>query len=171
MIHVYTDGSANAKASSPYYRLGGMAVVFVVDGRVFQIVHKGYRNTKTGRMELTAALTALRMLSKDQVAVIHCDSQYVVKTFTEGWINTWELEGWPCKNADLMKLLLLEYRKFTPGHVKFRHVKRHNGDRFNELADKYAYYKNFKEFEVDLENGSDGEIVRGEIDFSKEFYG
>lgn len=166
MITVYTDGSAVAKSNSPYYRLGGMAAVFVEDGRVIQIIHKGYRNTKTGRMELRAALIALQSISKDHPVIIYCDSQYVVKTFSEHWIEGWERNGWPCKNVDLMKELLKEYRRFRPGMVKFRHVKGHNGNQYNELADQYASYKNFKEFEQDLPNGADGEIIREEIDLN-----
>lgn len=157
MVSVFTDGSAVAKSNHPFYGYGGMAAVFVVDGKVTQIIHKGYRNTKTGRMELRAALTALQVTSKDQALTVYSDSKYVVNTFMEGWITRWELDGWPCKNVDLMKLLLTEYRKFRPSTVKFRHVKGHNGNRFNELADQYASYRNFTEFELDLPDEIGGE--------------
>lgn len=157
MVSVFTDGSAVAKSNHPFYGYGGMAAVFVVDGKVTQIIHKGYRNTKTGRMELRAALTALQVTSKDQALTVYSDSKYVVNTFMEGWITGWELDGWPCKNVDLMKLLLTEYRKFRPSTVKFRHVKGHNGNRFNELADQYASYRNFTEFELDLPDEIGGE--------------
>lgn len=149
MISIYTDGSANASSSSPYYRLGGMAAVFVIEGRVIRIIHKGYSNTKTGRMELRAALTALQVLEKDQIATIYSDSEYVVKSFTEHRIERWEREGWPCANADLMKELLGEFRKFRVGAVKFCHIKGHSGHPMNELADKSCNYKQFKEYEED----------------------
>lgn len=167
MISIYTDGSANARSSSPAYRLGGMAAVFVVDGKVTKIIHKGYRNTKTGRMELRAALTALQVLGKDQTATIYSDSEYVVKSFTEHRIERWELENWPCANADLMKELLSEFRKFRSGAVKFRHVKGHSTNEYNNLADHHASYKNFKEYEQDIPNGFGGEILREEIDVNE----
>lgn len=166
MISIYTDGSANARSSSSAYRLGGMAAVFVVDGKITKIIHKGYRNTKIGRMELMAALTALQVLGKDQTATIYSDSEYVVKSFTEHRIERWELENWPCANADLMQQLLKEYRKFKSGAVKFRHVKGHSGNEFNELCDRNASYKNFTEYEQDLPDGFGGEVLRSEMDFN-----
>ena len=115
MIVIYTDGSANANSKSQGYRLGGIGVVFMIDGEVKLTISKGYKNTKTGRMELTAALTALQTLDKSSKAVIYCDSEYVVKSFTENRIDKWALEGWTCQNADLMKKLYDEFYKFKPG--------------------------------------------------------
>lgn len=163
MVHVFTDGSAVAKKGHPYYRHGGMAAVFVINGRVEHIVSKGYRNTSTGRMELRGVLTALQSLDKNQPAIIYSDSQYAVKTFTEGWINGWFANGWPCKNPDLMQLLYAEHYRFTPGIVRFRHVKGHSGHTYNEIADRFASYKNFTEFEADLPTGYGNEIYASDM--------
>jgi ribonuclease HI len=149
-IHVYTDGSA--VASGKNRGLGGLGVVFIVNGGVKKVVSRGYRNTKTGRMELRAALIALKTLRKDQKAKIFSDSMYVVNTFNLGWLENWHLLGYPCKNPDLMKKLYKEISKFPKKNITFHHVKGHSGNIYNELADSLASYKNFKKYEVDMEN-------------------
>lgn len=141
MIEIYTDGSACVHETNK--GKGGFGIVFVVNNKIVEVISRGFTNTKTGRMELTAALTALRMVRKDQRITINSDSLYVVNTFNERWIYKWKRIGWSCKNSDIMKQLLIEYEKFGHNKVKFRHVKGHNGDKYNEIADTIANYKNF----------------------------
>lgn len=149
MIDIYTDGSAVVHETNK--GKGGMSVVFVINDGVRKVISRGYIKTKTGRMELIAALTALKVLKKDQKAVIHPDSMYVVNTFNERWIYRWRDNGWSCKNSDIMKELIKEYEKFPKGNIKFKHVKGHNGNVYNELADALANYKNFTKFIEDNE--------------------
>lgn len=148
MIDVYTDGSAVASGENK--GKGGCAVIFVLNGQIKHIISKGFYPTKTGRMELRAVLFALKSLKKDCKINIYSDSMYVVNTFEENWINKWKRSGWPCKNKDLMQELLLEFNKFPKKSVRFFHVKGHSGNEFNEVADQFASYKNFTEFEKDL---------------------
>lgn len=148
MIEIYTDGSAVVSGKNK--GLGGFGVVFTINGKVKKVMNGGYKNTKTGRMELTAVLKALKILSKDQSATIFSDSMYVVNTFSKNWILKWKRSGWPCKNKDLMQKLLIEFLKFPKGSVSFVHVKGHSGNKFNELADELANYKNFNYFKKDL---------------------
>lgn len=150
MIEIYTDGSAVAAGEN--IGRGGYGVVFTINGEVKKTIGKGFQNTKTGRMELSAALKALKILRKDQKATIISDSMYVVNTFEERWIFRWEMQGWSCKNSDIMKELLEEYKKFPPRSIRFKHVKGHSGNKFNELADSIASYKNYpiEETELDL---------------------
>lgn len=150
-IEVFTDGSANANKNNLGYRKGGCAVVFTVNGEVKKTFNKGFFPTKTGRMELYAVLFALRMLAKNQKAIILSDSMYCVNCFNKGWLVSWEKQCWPdrLKNIDLLKKLLNEYRKFPPSYIKLRHVKGHQGVIGNELADQLANYKNFTEYEPD----------------------
>lgn len=148
MLEIYTDGSA--VANGPKKGLGGIGVVFTVNGNVKKFYSKGYYNTKTGRMELMAILKVLKVLRKDQKAVIFSDSMYAVNTFNSGWLFKWQRKNFPCKNPDLMKKLYAEIIKFPRNNIKFQHVKGHNGNRFNELADFLASYKNFKKYQKDL---------------------
>ena len=52
MIEIYTDGSASVNGKTK--GLGGFGIVFTIDGQVKKVLNRGYRNTKTGRMELMA---------------------------------------------------------------------------------------------------------------------
>lgn len=158
MILVYTDGSGVNNSNSKNYRLGGIGVVFVVDGVEKLCISKGYRNTTSSRMELLATLTALETLDKKSRATIISDSEYVIKSFTEGRLKYWAANDYPCKNRDLMERLWNEFIKFPPLHLKFRHVKGHNGHKHNERADELASYKNFTEFEQDMSDSFSNEI-------------
>ncbi len=152
MVKIYTDGSAVARYGHKNDMKGGMGIVFIVDGVVKKKISKGYYPTKTGRMELMAILTALRVLDKNQRAIIYSDSMYALNCFLKGRLKKWEKFCWPndIKNKDILIPLLDEYRKFLPNSIKFKHVKGHTGDEFNEMADELASYKNFKEYEPDL---------------------
>lgn len=167
-IEIYTDGSAVAKRNNVNCGKGGIGVVFLINGEPVQMISKGYYPTKIGRMELTAILTALKALDKNQKAIIYSDSKYATNCFNEGWLKKWERNSWSddIKNKDILQPLLSEYRKFPPGSVTFRHVKGHNNNTFNELADQLASYKNFEEFEKDLDESefkSDVVIYKHEI--------
>jgi len=52
----------------------------------------GDRNTTNNRMELLAAIMALRSLSEDSDVRLYSDSEYLVKGMTE-WIGKWVGKG------------------------------------------------------------------------------
>ena len=148
MVEIYTDGSAVSQGDN--IGLGGIGVVFTINNEVKKVISKGYKNTKTGRMELTAALSALTILRKDCKAIIRSDSMYVVNSFNKMWIHNWSRQKFQtCKNGDIMEKLFKEYCKFPKGFIQFFHVKGHSGNEFNELADELANYKNFTIFTQD----------------------
>jgi len=157
-ISIYTDGSALAKRGHKSHMRGGCAVVFCINNEIKKTISKGYTLTKIGRMELTAILIALKVLAKDQKATIYSDSMYCVNSFNKRWLQKWEHQNWidlskekgKRLNADILKQLLEEYRKFPRGAVKFKHIRGHQGNEFNEKADELASYRNFVEFEKDL---------------------
>jgi ribonuclease HI len=97
----------------------------------------GERETTNNRMEITAAIMALRSLKRPGLSVlIHSDSQLLIKGASE-WMQGWKARGWRRKegallNAELWRELdarLAEHR------VTWRWVKGHAGDRGNERAD------------------------------------
>lgn len=151
MFEIYTDGSSVAKKDHPSYRKGGCGVVFMENGEVIKTFSRGFFPTKTGRQELYAILFALKMLSKDQEAIILSDSMYCINLFHKRWLQGWEKQNWPnrIKNQDLLKDILIEYRKFPKGNLRFSHVKGHSGIEGNEKADSLANYKNHEFFHDD----------------------
>jgi len=97
--------------------------------------------TTNQRMELTAALEAVRTLTGPLEVV--SDSTYVVNCFRDRWWEGWIARGWrtkakqPVANRDLWEPLIEGYRA-DPGRVSFRWVKGHGGDPFNDLVDRLA---------------------------------
>lgn len=114
-IIAYTDGSAVVSGENK--GKGGLGVYFPnFNGRP-RGVHRGFRNTKTGRVEIMALIYAIRSFNKNDTELttlkVYSDSQYVVKSFTEKRLEKWVLNGWRnttgnVKNRDLWETLLNE---------------------------------------------------------------
>jgi ribonuclease HI/uncharacterized phage-like protein YoqJ len=98
-------------------------------------------DTTNQRMEMTAALEALRATEGDVVIV--SDSKYVTDCFAQRWYQTWEAKGWrnskkqAVANQDLWRSLLAEYRK-VGRTVTFEWVKGHGSDPMNDAVDRLA---------------------------------
>lgn len=136
---VYTDGSCAHNGD------GGWAWILVHDGNPITFDRGAERDTTNQRMELVACLRALESVADNlESLTVVSDSSYLVNCFRRRWFEAWESNGWrtaqknEVKNRDLWELLLVELRKRKPGSVRFRHVKGHNGNRWNELADQFA---------------------------------
>jgi ribonuclease HI len=102
----------------------------------------GEAHTTNNRMELRAAIMALRKLRPDEPLpiIVRSDSQIVVRGMTE-WTPKWISNGWrtanrkPVENQDLWKELVAESSERM---VSFEWVRGHNGDEFNEEVDRLA---------------------------------
>lgn len=99
----------------------------------------GFRRTTNNRMELTAALVALRALKSICNVTLYSDSQYLVNAMTKGWARKWRSFGWvrnkekdPVINPDLWDEML----KLCEIHdVEFKWVRGHSGNKENERCD------------------------------------
>jgi len=159
-IIVYTDGSANAKEGHVGYRLGGFGVYIKIfdEGQELKelFFNGGWSNTKTGRMELRAIITAFQKITDKMAQVfLYSDSMYAVNCVNENWLWQWEKNKWAgVANLDLMKIYLEEFRKFRYRPI-ISHIKGHtkNTDENslgNAIADLLADYKQFTEYTPDL---------------------
>lgn len=97
--------------------------------------------TTNNRMELTAAVEALRALTEPCDVKLVTDSQYLKKAFTDGWLAKWQRNGWttstrkPVKNKDLW----LELLDLTKHHeVTWSWTRGHAGHTENEAVDRLA---------------------------------
>lgn len=97
-------------------------------------------HSTNNRMELTAALEALRSRRDGEKVELHTDSEYLRKGITQ-WISAWKRNGWtrktgkPVLNKDLWIALDAENKRV---HVEWRWVKAHAGHVYNEMVDEAA---------------------------------
>ena len=100
----------------------------------------GEAMTTNNRMELTAAIEALRLLTRPCKIKLSTDSKYVMDGLTR-WIHGWRKNGWrtadkkPVKNAELWQALFAETQKHE---IEWIWVKGHAGNADNERVDKLA---------------------------------
>lgn len=96
--------------------------------------------TTNQRMELYAAIDAIRANWEDPEIVIISDSAYLVNCFSQQWWKNWEVNGWrnaqgkPVVNRDLWEILLNLVK--THRGIYFEWVKGHSGDRGNDYVDR-----------------------------------
>jgi ribonuclease HI len=133
-IHVYTDGACRGNPGP-----GGWGVV-CQSGSIEKCFSGAERNTTNNRMELMAAIMAIKSLKEPSEVILTTDSQYVRKGITE-WIRNWKKNGWktaskkPVKNADLWRELDSESARHQ---VQWEWVRGHTGHPENEKADMLA---------------------------------
>jgi ribonuclease HI len=133
-VIIYSDGACSGNPGP-----GGWGAVLIY-GEKRKEINGGEPLTTNNRMELRAAVEALRALNRTTQAELHTDSQYVRKGITE-WIGKWKSNGWrtaskePVKNSDLWKELD-EARQMHK--ISWHWVKGHAGEVENERADELA---------------------------------
>ena len=132
---IYTDGACSGNPGK-----GGWAAI-ILDSNLNQSSISGSEsNTTNNRMELLAAIKALKKIKNKSDITIFTDSKYVKDGITD-WIKKWKLNSWkssnkkPVKNKDLWIKLDNSCLKHK---VTWRWVKAHAGNKYNNLADELA---------------------------------
>ena len=132
---IYTDGACSGNPGP-----GGGGVVIFDNNNKQKNISGSEKNTTNNRMELSAAIMALKKIKTNSEVIIYTDSTYVKNGITE-WVLKWKENGWknsnkkPVKNKDLwVKLLnLCEKNK-----ISWKWVKGHSTNKYNNLADELA---------------------------------
>ena len=133
-IIIYTDGACSGNPGP-----GGWGVLIEQNGQVSEHCG-GEANTTNNRMEMMAALEALRRVEPGSPIRLITDSTYLKDGITS-WIENWKKRGWktaakkPVKNVDLWQALDIENQRHT---VKWEWIKGHAGHSGNEKADELA---------------------------------
>ena len=143
-LSIFTDGGCSGNPGP-----GGWAYVMIVE--TFQgekIVAEGKgaeKDTTNNRMELMAAIAALRRLkhlrSVPRLYTVYTDSQYLQLGITE-WIAKWKQKNWrtsdkaPVKNQDLWKELDALAAELVPD---WEWVEGHAGNKWNERCDRMTH--------------------------------
>ncbi|MGE5676184.1 MAG: ribonuclease HI [Mycobacterium leprae] len=134
-VTIYTDGACSGNPGP-----GGWGSILLYGEHRKEL--SGYEpKTTNNRMEIMAAVAALRVLKAPCRAHVYSDSAYLVNTFKQGWLDNWQRNGWinskkdPVENQDLWRELLDAMR---PHVVEWHKVKGHadnpNNNRCDELA-------------------------------------
>ena len=135
-VVLYTDGSCAPTNPGP----GGWAYLPVINGEPDELVRGSEAHSTNNRMELTAALEALKSREDGDTVELFTDSQYVKNGIT-GWIDTWRRKNWtrgrgkPVLNKDLWVELHAQNSRLR---VEWNWVKAHAGNTFNEMVDEAA---------------------------------
>lgn len=133
-LEIYTDGACRGNPGP-----GGWAAVILVDGEE-KVLQGAESQTTNNRMELMAAIMALRELPAGSAAILYTDSEYVMKGIND-WLPGWKAKGWktaakkPVKNQDLWQAL---DEANARQRVTWRWVKGHAGNAGNERVDQLA---------------------------------
>lgn len=92
--------------------------------------------------ELRALLEAVRAHPGPEPLLIESDSQYAIKCASE-WLPGWKRKGWrtstgaAVRNLELVRAIDAAITE-REGPVRFRWVRGHVGNQFNEMADELA---------------------------------
>ena len=133
-VVIYTDGACRGNPGP-----GGWGALLRF-GAEEKSLYGGERETTNNRMELKAAIEALRALRRRCRVELHTDSRYL-RDGVQQWMKKWKRKNWktanrkPVKNRDLWETLddLLDHHDIT-----WHWVKGHAGNPGNERADQLA---------------------------------
>ncbi len=134
-IIIHTDGACSGNPGP-----GGWGAILEWNGHRKEL-KGGEPETTNNRMEMMAAIKALKALKRsDKDVILITDSVYLRDGITK-WIHGWKKRGWktadkkPVKNADLWQMLD-EARQ--PHLIEWHWVRGHAGHPGNERADRLA---------------------------------
>jgi ribonuclease HI len=133
-VEIFTDGACSGNPGP-----GGWGALLRFRG-VEKELSGGENPTTNNRMELTAAIEALKALKRPARVRLWTDSVYVRDGITK-WIHGWKRSGWktadkkPVKNVDLWQALLAAAESHD---IEWRWIKGHADHAENERADALA---------------------------------
>jgi ribonuclease HI len=131
---IYTDGACSGNPGP-----GGWGAVLIY-GDHRKELKGGEHETTNNRMELRAAIEALRAIKRSTAIDLYTDSKYVMDG-AQQWLKGWKARGWktaarqPVKNQDLWQEIDIELSRHD---VTMHWVKGHAGNIENERADALA---------------------------------
>ena len=135
LVEIFTDGACQGNPGC-----GGWGAILRYNGYEKEI-SGGEKLTTNNRMELTAVISALKLLKEPCSVKLYSDSQYVCNAIEKGWAKKWQSNGWmrnkkePALNPELWEELL----QLCDIHdVTFIWLKGHAGHPENERCDRLA---------------------------------
>lgn len=134
-VMIYTDGACSGNPGP-----GGYSAILVCNGHEKEI--SGYESrTTNNRMEIRAAIEAIRALKVACNITIGTDSQVLINALVN--LDDMPSKGWKTKtgarraNCDLLQELYNV--KHDKGHkIYYQHIEGHSGHEYNERCDALA---------------------------------
>jgi ribonuclease HI len=133
-VTIFTDGACAGNPGP-----GGWAAILIAGSHRREL--SGYEPATTNnRMEIMAAIEALRALRAPSEVDLHTDSQYL-RNGMSTWLARWKRNGWrtadrkPVKNDDLWRALDALAQTHS---VRWHWVRGHDGHPENERCDELA---------------------------------
>ena len=133
-VVIYTDGACKGNPGP-----GGWGVVIIESNIETELCGKE-ANTTNNIMEMTAAIKALQYFKLKKNIILYTDSNYLKLGITN-WIGLWKRNNWinSKKKQVKNKSYWMTLDKLNSLHnIEWKWVKAHNGDKYNERADKLA---------------------------------
>ncbi len=148
-IVAYTDGSASV--AGPMKGYSGFGTYFpnlFGERKAFSL---GFKNGKTGEMEVLALLVAIKQMPRKSVEkiklTVYADSEYVVKTFTENRLERWRENGWRNTSGEVANkrlwvyiYMMLKSRSYL--ELETKHIKSHQVEKEKDQTQKRELMNN-----------------------------
>jgi len=151
-FEIYTDGSSKGNPGP-----GGWAAI-IFDNKKVREIAGSEKETTNNRMEMRAAIEALKTVSENAEVQIHTDSEYLMKGASL-WIQNWQKNNWRTKNkkAVLNQDLWVElWNEIEKREVSWNKVLGHSGHKYNErcdaLANSYADGKKLNLYDGEIQD-------------------
>ena len=147
-VTIYTDGSCLKNGSSA--ASGGWAAILSWRNKERELCGGSSDSPTSNRMELTAIIESLRLLTKPCKVTIVTDSKYACNRMEN--LDTLQENGWltskGCVPLNVDLLMQLKAVTMAGNHViEWQYVKAHNGHPQNERCDALAK-EQAKKFQV-----------------------
>jgi len=130
-VKIFTDGACKGNPGP-----GGWGAILIYGQHVKEIFG-GESSTTNNRMELMAAIEALKAVKKSVPIKLYTDSSYLQQGITV-WLESWLRSNWKngkVKNQDLWEQLAELKQQHQ---IEWLWVRGHNGNVYNERADVLA---------------------------------
>ena len=134
-VEIYTDGACSGNPGP-----GGWGAILSSGGRERELAG-GEPHTTNQRMEIQAAIEGLRALRMPCRVKLYSDSAYLIRAFQDGWLESWQRNGWRTKNKgevanqELWQELL---KVAAPHQITWIKVRGHSDNEGNNRADALA---------------------------------
>lgn len=133
-VTIYTDGACSGNPGP-----GGWSAILIYENKTKEI-SGGERSTTNNAMEMTAVISALKILKESCDVDLYTDSKYVIDGITK-WIHSWKNNNWKTADKKPVKNLILwqDLSNLSITHnINWTWVKGHADNHLNNRADELA---------------------------------